>query len=203
MRSPEDENEGEILRLLESLDRDPPALTADAVAALARGSGRRSARPRWAAIILLAVLTGGVAYALPGSPLRSWIQGLLSPPAAPTASSQSPESSQAGVSLDPGDRIAIVFEQTSPGSLAQISLTDETQLVVETRAGDARFTAAPDHILVLVNRDSATVRIRIPRSAPRVEIYLEARRIFDRIGSRVATPLSPGADSSYILRLDS
>ncbi len=70
-------DEAGILALLGSLDAEPPALSADTIAALARG--RRPARAgfRWAAALLLASGLAEVAYAVPGSPVRRWVSEFL------------------------------------------------------------------------------------------------------------------------------
>jgi hypothetical protein len=202
MHRTDDQDDGEIFRLLESVDIDPPGLTAEAVAAIARSRRRRSSHYRWAAGILLIGVLGSVAYAMPGSPLRSWLEALRSSQTVPTpAEPIPPPAAPAGIAIDPGEGVAIIFERPSAGSRASITLTDEPKLFVETTAGGARFTAGADRILVFISRDSTLVQVRIPRSAPRVEIYLEKRQLLRKIGSELVAPAPAESDSSYSLDL--
>jgi len=202
MHRTEDRDEEEIFRLLESVDSPPPALTAGRVAATARRRRRRSGWYRWAAIILLVAVVGGVAYAMPGSPFRSWLESLAASPRTPVSERVSPSPSvPAGIAMEPGGRLTIVFDHSTAGSRARIVLTDLSRLTVETPAGAARFTAGSDRVLVTINRDSTLVQVKIPRSAPHVEILAGSRVLLRKTGSEIVTPSPIEADSSYFLRL--
>ena len=167
MHRTEDQHEREIFRLLESVDSRPPALTAERVVAIADGRRRRSGLYRWAAVILLVAVVGGVAYALPGSPFRSWLEALVSPQPVPVSDQPIlPLPVPAGIAVDPGERLTVVFDRPPAGTRARVTLTDDSQLVVETPSGGARFTAGSNSILVSITRDSTLVQVRIPRSAP-------------------------------------
>ena len=202
MHRSDEEDERDIFRLLAAVDREPPVLTAEAVAATARSRRRRAGTYRWAAGILLVVVLGGVAYALPGSPVRAWLEDFLaSPPSSPvTVDPGSGEPAMAGISVAPGERMEIVFDRPPAGSRALLTVVDQDQLSVETAAGAARFTAGSSRILVAIDRDSALVRLKIPRSAPRVGILVAGHVLFQKIGDSITGP-SPQPDSSYTLLL--
>ena len=202
MHRTEDWNEEEIFRLLESVDSPPPALTAGRIAATARRRRRRAGWYRWAAIILLVAVVGGVAYAMPGSPFRSWLESLTASPRTPASERVSPPASvPAGIAMEPGERLTIAFDHSTAGSRARIVLTDASQLMVETPAGAARFTAGSDRLVVTINRDSTLVQVSIPRSAPHVEILAGTRLLLRKTGPGIVTPFPIEADSSYFLRL--
>jgi hypothetical protein len=202
MHRTDDEDERDIFRLLEAVDREPPDQTAEAVAAIARSRRRRAGIYRWAAVILLVMVVGGVAYALPGSPVRAWLENLLaSPRSAPgRVEPASRELAMAGISVAPDERMAIVFDHPPAGSRALVTVVDQAQLSVETAAGAARFTAGSGRVLVTITRDSALVQVRIPHSAARLEIRVAGRVLFQKIGDEIIGP-SPQPDSTYTLLL--
>jgi len=89
--------------VLRSIDHPVPRVPVETIATRAR----RSRRPlRWAAAIGLLLLAAGTAYALPGSPVRRWIDQLLGPEGAKSTESI-PD--VAGVALPPGQHFSIVF----------------------------------------------------------------------------------------------
>lgn len=203
------QDEGEILELLQAVDVPPPGINAEMLVSLARVRRQRPRpnRYRWAALFLVACLLGGVAYALPGSPLKTWLSAILGDSRAPSATRDSAPGAlpsppmSSGVALDPGDMLAIVFLAPPPGARTTVILTDDSQVVVQAPIGEARFTAEANRLLISIGSDSTVVVIRIPRAAPRVEILADARRLLTKTGPRIVTPFSPPADTAYLLPL--
>ena len=202
------EDESEILALLTTVDQEPQGLSAEGVALMARGraAGRQPRRFPWAAAILLACLLGGIAYAITSTPVRSWFAKVRANPTdAPatvdSAAGREAPSRLSGIAVDPGDGLAISFEQPARGSRVQVRLADQSQVMVEAPDGAARFTSAPGRLLVTVVTDSALVQVTIPRGAPRVEIFSQGRRLLLQQGGtvEVSSPATP--DGGYVIPL--
>jgi hypothetical protein len=203
------EEEAGILDLLHSVDQDPPSITAAAIADLAGAPiPRRPRQVRWAAVLLLACILGGGAYALPGSPLKGWLAALLaggsreSP--GPTVDSivpTEPPEGGSGIAVDPGTFLAIGFDAPRPGGQVRVTLTDRRQVVVQGPEGAVRFTSGPDRLDVLLRADSIMVAVSIPRTAARVAILAGDRQLLLQEGSRIISPFSPNPDGSYTLPL--
>ncbi|MGH7477911.1 MAG: hypothetical protein ACRELD_16745, partial [Longimicrobiales bacterium] len=74
----EDEREeAGIEALLRTLDHEPPRIMAEDVIARARRA--RTDWGRIAAALVVALGLAGMAYALPGSPVRGWVDAVLNP----------------------------------------------------------------------------------------------------------------------------
>jgi hypothetical protein len=198
--------EDEVYALLRQVDHPPPPVDADAIAARARtrnfGWGRRAAG------ILVALGLAGAAYAAPGSPLPAWVEAVKewigdrpdSSPSAP-APVQAPEPRVAGIAVDPGQNLLILFTSPHAEGQAQVWLTDGTEVVVRAPIGAAIFSSDVDRLVIENHGSPASFEIGIPRSAPRVEIRVGGNRIFLKEGSRVRTEKSTDAQGLYLLPL--
>lgn len=196
--------------LLRTLDDPFPAIDLESVLARARpGStgalspaafrlsrSRRRTAPlvRWAAGIALAILAAGVAYAWPGSPVPTWLtlartrlispgerSGAVEVPPPPIAA----EPPEAGVAVTPGRAFVIRFASPQAQGEIRVMLVEGGQVVVRAPAGAARYSSDPAH-LGIDNRGSRySFEIRIPQSAPRVEIFVGGERVLLKEGSRL------------------
>ena len=190
----------ELFATLRALDRPAGAVT---VAAVVGGGPRNVSRfplvPRvrlaWAAGFAIALALGGIAYALPGSPLRAWVASLANgnapggaarievPAPAPVAVAE-----MAGVSVPPGERLVVSFLHARAGAQVRIGWSDGAE--VESAAGTLRID----------DRASVIYEVRIPRSAPEIEIEAEGASLFRKAGERVTGP-PPDAAGEYLLAL--
>jgi hypothetical protein len=199
----------EVRVLLQRLDRPAPATDAGALidrAAMAPDRWSRDVdaapRMRWAAGFLVALgIVAAAAYAIPGSPLRAWVgavqawvdRGRSSGP------STAPETAMAGIAVTPGE--AFVIEFTSPQTQGELTIipTDDSEIVARTRNGAAAFRSGPDRLVIDNRGSSSTVEIRIPRSAPRVEVRLDETSLYLQDGSRITT--TGRADETGVLHI--
>lgn len=179
---------------LRSLDHPAPRIPLASI--VARASKRRQPL-RWAAAIALFVVAAGTAYALPGSPVRRWIDQLVGVPAK-EESKTSPD--VAGVALAPGEHFSVVFTAPrAPGSLT-ITLTDNATISVRRRGGEATFNAELDRLRIETGTASTDFEVAIPRDAVSVEVVVDGRRVFLKDGAQVITAVRPDAEGRYILR---
>jgi len=104
-----------------------------------------------------------------------------------------------GIAQLPGERFVILF-QAGKGGEVRIELSDDPEVQVRAPAGAATFASKSDYLLIGSRDSSAVFEIRIPRSAPWVEIRSEEEPIFLKDGPRVTTA-APRSGSAYVLSL--
>lgn len=200
-------DEGEVYSLLRVLDRPPPRIDANVVAARARRATVLG-RWRWAASLFVAAGVATAAFAAPGSPLSGWVReavGLFIPldnprPAIPDRS-QRREPALSGVAVAPGRELLILFTTHQVSGDARVSLIDGDEVVVRTVNGATTFTTGPGRLLIDNRRSTAMFEIQIPRAAPRVEIRLNGARVFLKEGDRVTAGHPADARGVYVIRL--
>lgn len=202
--------EREVFALLGSLDHAPPAFALAAV----RVTPRRQWPLRWAAGITLACVAAGTAFALPGSPLRSWVSAIvarINGSGGRDATSPEPLGpiervrELAGVIVDPGDRfrIDVIVEPgadgSSTGALGEIvvALRAAAEVRVQSPAGSAVFDTREDRLVIRTHGTAAVLEIEIPQHAPLVEIYVAGRRWMLVQGGRVSAGIAPALDGTY------
>lgn len=199
--------ESEVLELLRQMDHPVPRVTAESIVARsrARGSGQRWSR--WAAGIVLALVSAGAAYALPGSPVPAfvrraveWVSG-RERPAPPTEVSPPNEVIEQGIAVAPGARFVIAFAAPQSDGLAIISLADSANVTVKASGGEATFASEIDRLAIGNRGSTAVFRIQIPRDAPRVEIVVGGQRAFLKDAARVITDAPRDSQGRYLLSL--
>jgi hypothetical protein len=193
-----------VLDKLRRLDHPPPRVEA---AAVMTGRPRHSvAWSRWAAGIVLALGVAGVAYALPGSPLRRLVHRVAAvigeaPRTDPRTPREPTDTAARGIGVTPGERFTIVFSTEQPGGVAVVSLTDRADIAVRAIGGAATFTSDVDRLSIDNAGSSAPFEIEIPRRAPSVEIRVGPHRVFSKEGSRVVTSGRQDSEDRYLVPL--
>ena len=202
---PEDEREERgIHDLLRSLDHPPPGITADDVIRRARRS--RAPARRLAAGLAAAIGLAGVAYAVPGSPVRDWVRAVIpgDTPAGRFADDPSTPApvggSGAGMVFDPVDSLVVRFPSSSGGHL-RIELTEGTEIVARMRAGEGRFTSRPNELVVRLSATD-TLELLVPRTAASVEVRVGDRSLFRNSGGVLRTPMDSDGEGRYGVDLD-
>jgi len=72
---------------------------------------------------------------------------------------------------------------------------------VQAPPGAATFTSKSEYLLIGVKNPAASFDVRVPRSAPWVEIRAGEDRLFLKEGQRISTSGSSSAGGEYVLRL--
>jgi hypothetical protein len=183
-------------RRLRTLDHDPPAVTAAALARRATAP-RAGWRWRWAAGVALAVGFAGVAWAAPGSPLPGLVRRLTewasrgSPVAPAPVATPDPDrrGDAAGISVQPGAELVIEFGSSPAGGRIDVELTDGAEVVVRGPAGAATFTSEEERVVVEREGPPAAFEVQVPHTAPRVEIRAGATRLFLKAGDSITAPV--------------
>ena len=212
-----DEESTEVVRtLLRALDHPVPKVTAEAIAARARASGRATPAWRWAATVLLTLGVAGAAFALPGSPLRRWasalgavVTGQSRPGAGPGDAPQapSPDSGRAGIAVEPGRSLLIVFDRPASSAMVLVSLADGAEVIVRAPAGSATFTTEAGRLVVEGRNASPrraapdTFSIDIPRESHRVEIRAGPARVFLKERDHITSVHPPDTAGPWLLPL--
>ena len=201
--------EREVNALLEMIDQPGPPVRAEAVAlraelvTAASRAQRASLLRRGAAFVLVAGIAGA-AYAIPGSPLREWVHGITEKMAGrPERNTVSPDSRTTGVSgisVQADQRLVILFSGDSLGGQVRVTLSEGSQVQIQAPPGAATFTSKSEYLLIGVKNPAASFDVRVPRSAPWVEIRAGEDRLFLKEGQRISTSGS-GSAGDYVLRL--
>jgi hypothetical protein len=210
--SPDDDAMADVEALLRTLDHPVPPVTAESLALRARtaAAARQRVRPlvRWAAAIALAAGATGVAYALPGSPMPRWVAALVARldyrsearPSKPTRPAV-PARASAGIAVEPGRDLVIVFSRGTPGALGRVALSDGAEVVVRSPAGAATFTSDAGRLVIAGSGAPDTFAIEIPRRARRVEIRMGGAQVFLKDGERIHTRATRLANGAYEIPL--
>jgi hypothetical protein len=200
-----EQEEAWVLARLRGLDHPVPMVKPETL-----GPPRRRATrgyQRLAAGIFLALVAAGAAYALPGSPLPGvvhriveLVRGTPRHQTPPAISPQAGAGFQAGIAVDPGERLTILFPAQS-GAKAVVSLADGGDVMVRAIDG-ATFTSDVDRLLIEHRAVPAPrYEIQIPRAAPWVEIQVGGRRVLLQQSGRIITGVAPDAQGRYRLVL--
>jgi hypothetical protein len=194
-----------VSTLLMALDGPTPAIPFERIEVRAR-----TRRPMpwtrsaigWAAAVVVAV----AAVAAPGSPVPGWVGGAVrwvsgaSPPA--TAPAPAPEADGAGIAVDPGASFVIEIQDRGVGGTVIVLWTDDDRVAVRSSLAGTAFTSSTDRLVVAIDRDSVTLEVAVPRTAPRVEIRAGDRILWLGQEGRISVPSTPGPDGAYRISID-
>ncbi|HEU0014525.1 MAG TPA: hypothetical protein VFQ45_12620, partial [Longimicrobium sp.] len=197
--------------LLGLVEAPAPVLAAQASFARARrgGAGRvfGGTRHLARAAALVVGFAGVAAAAVPGSPVRQWVEERIAPrPAAPApvlrpeeAPAAAPEALRApsGVSILPdAGRIRIVVTGSSPELRvrARLSSAPQASVLATGAAAGARFRTSPGRIEVM-GAGAGEVRIDLPRTATSAFIEVNGRVYAAKEGD-VLRALAPRVEGS-------
>jgi len=203
--------EREVNALLEMIDQPIPPIRAEAVALRAELMGAASRAQhasllRRAAAFVLVAGIAGAAYAIPGSPLPKWVHSITEKmagrPERNTVSADSRTTGVSGISVEADQRLVILFSGDSLGGQVRVTLSEGSQVQIQAPPGAATFTSKSEYLLIGVKDPAASFDVRIPRSAPWVEIRAGEDRLFLKEGLRISTSGS-GSAGSYFMPLTS
>jgi putative zinc finger protein len=191
-----------------------------------RGRRHRTARPlvearrallRAAALVV--GLAGVAAAAVPGSPVRAWVERVVDPaprqhaPAPPPALTGAPErapraeSALAGVSIRPeGGSVRVVLSGAAPELKVRARLSDGVRAAVTATgaAAGARFRTGPGRIEV-VGAGAGEVTVELPRGARTAVVEVNGSVYVAKDGARlrVMAPTEEPGGEELVFRVGS
>jgi hypothetical protein len=184
----------ELGDLFRALDDPLPEISARDIVRRARRG--RVGRLRLAAGIAAALAVAGTAYALPGSPLRAWVERLVAPAAEHDGAGGAARPAGdpgAGLLFDPAEPLTL---QVDGGGHLRIRLTTEAELTVRMIAGEARFTSDPGRLEVQL-APSDTLELLVPATARSVEALHGETALFRKRGETVEAAVERDAAGVY------
>jgi hypothetical protein len=200
-------DEREVMAFLARIDTPVRPLAFETIASLASDAVRRQALRAAAAGILIVAL-GGVAWAIPSSPLRALMGSITrggeagALVRAPGASEAGPSPSDlAGIAVAADSGLVVTFTAAAPTDTLIVSLVDGALVQVRAQEGKVRFQSGERRLVVANDASLGVVAIDIPRFATRVEIYVGDRRLLLKAGAQITASVAAAADGSYRLPL--
>lgn len=198
---------------LERLDVPPPAwLGPSGRGAPGPRSGDGRAAPavrRWLIAASLLLVAGTAAAAVPGSPVRAWMERQLDDVARVFGAGETGEgvvvatdsvaAAGAGVAIRPTASLEVVIRDPAEGTWVVVRVVEDDRASVH--ASGARYRTSSDRIEVLGPAGGA-VRVEIPARLERAGIQVDGRPLLRKEGSnlRVLAP-ADSADAEVVFEL--
>lgn len=198
MQMDEERDQAEINALLRALDDPAPPLNIDAIVARARRD--RFAWERWAAGVVIALGTAGVVYALPGSPVREWVDDRFGQTPAVAVPDVPPPTG--GISVSADQPLVVVFAAPQQTGAITVSIADVRELKITTAGAQTPPYSSGQGRVLIENQDwLADFDVVIPRGAPRVEIRIGERVALLKAAEVVSTSARADAHGKYVIPL--
>lgn len=194
--------EQRLASLLGALDHDVPGLDPPW---LAVGAGRTGTwRSRAAAAVAILVVAGGLAWAIPGSPIPAWVRSVLrgDGEATPAEAGPTPVEPASGVAVDPGDSLDVAFEHSQEAGQVRVVRTASGPVTIRI-LGPAPDLRVETHRVGIANAgSSASYRVEIPDAAPLVRVTVAGRVVLEKRGpdARTSAPADSGLEYAFPLR---
>lgn len=187
--------------LLEALDEP---LSRVEVESLIRRSPRPRLRPVLAAAALAGILAVGAAAAVPGFPLRRWLERtfpFVTPPPAGTPSTSRASglfSSTTGVIIPAAQVGRIVFQSSQTEGTILVAGTPGDDVKVEALEPDVHFAVEPGTVVVENHGATGSYRVFLPDDVRDLEVRVADGIVYRRSGGR-ATAVVLEQDGAYVL----
>jgi hypothetical protein len=198
-----------IARALRALDDPPPYVERDDV--IRRAAVRRRLRPRLAAEVLAFAAAATAAAAMPGSPVRAWLERGAARPRAvaagerpaqrPTPAAQ-PAAQAAGITVVPeNDSFDLVLDPPPAAGRLRVTLAPTPDLSVRATEGAVEYAVLPAGVVVRVRGGTPTLDVRVPTSLARFRVRAGSRAVFEARGPAVVTPARRDPAGAYVVEL--
>lgn len=192
------------------LDHAVPRVSVEALMARARTRPRRRTGLLAASVGFL-VIAGTAAAALPGSPVRAYVERFLAsdrapsmtPPtrvAGPPSQPGAPQA-PAGVAFVPGRGVDISFDAPQDAGTLRLSTMPGSSVRITHRGGAAAYRLTADGVSVGNTGSSADFELVVPVSVSRVRVRVGTRTVFDKEGATIRTTASRDSAGVYVIPL--
>jgi hypothetical protein len=176
--------EHRVFGLLEALDREAPGLDWTVVEA----SEPRGPRGLLVAASIACVLAAGILYALPGSPLRNWIDALgREAPVGETTVATDGSPSVSGLSIYPTAPFEIVFAGAQASGVVLVDLSDAPEVEIRVLGDPVDLESGPDQVAVANLGSRSSYAIRLPKTGPTIIVRVGESRVLVKSGSGIET----------------
>lgn len=168
----------------------------------------RTRMPIWlrrAAVLFFLLSVAGAAWALPGSPLRRWLDDTAVDASNASTLDETANHAPAphgGIEIPVDGAVQIAFMQRQSRGAIRVILSDSTGIVLTILGDDAGIDSRSEHSVVIDNRaSSADYAIRVPHGAADLVIRVADRIVFRKTADQVVTAVAP-SDGIYTIALD-
>jgi len=195
--------ESRVFGLLEELDHEAPPLDWEAVTRAApRG---RTARELIAASLAFLLVAGGLLHAVPGSPLRGWIDAVLgegSGPAEPALpATDAADAPLSGIAVVPSDPFEVAFAAPQRTGRIRVTLVSSDRLELTVSGEPVELESGVDHLIVSNQGSSASYELRIPRTLSSIRVRVGAETILDKREGSIRTTAPRDSSGAYLVDL--
>lgn len=197
----------DLASALDALDYPVRRVSADAIIQRARA---RAAQRRWrfaaAAVVMLAA---SMAAALPGSPVRRWVESTLRGTAAPSAPRVAPTPAEVsergpemrGVVTSIGASAEVTFTDWQEAGEVAIRFIANAELRIRSNESPERYLVRPEGIRVRNPGSRASYELDVADRAEDVRVVASGQTIFERRGGRIVRGPSLRVDGTYVVSL--
>jgi hypothetical protein len=191
--------EERLLGLLESLDHEPPALDWRAVTREVRAGG--PLRSLLAAGFAFLVVAAGILYAIPGSPMRSFVASILGDDPDPIRSVV--DDAVSGVAVVPTDPFEVAFEARQDAGRIRVILVPSDRLELRVLGDPVELESGSDRLTVSNAGSEAGYELRVPQALRSIRVTVAGSIVFEKRGPAIRMPGSPDPSGAYLIDLRS
>lgn len=193
--------ESRVFGLIGQLDHEAPEIDWEAV--LRFPTPRPKTGSRIAASIAFLLLTGGILYALPESPVRGWIDHLLGrdaleSPAPREGTGSKKEAAVSGLTVRPAGAFEVVFEASQASGTVRVKLVRTPDLEIRVLGTPVQLESGPDRLTVSNARSRSSYEILVPESASSIRVRVEGEDVFVMRGEEVQASELPDSAGFYV-----
>lgn len=188
--------EARVFELLEELDHEPPARGRAETAPIRAADSGRSLL---AASLAFLVIAAGILYAIPGSPVRAWMDASLRGPRTPPAPVD--VSARSGLAVLPTDPFEVAFAAWQGSGELRLLLVPSERLELTVAGEPVELESGAERLAVSNAGSAASYELRVPRDLGTFRVRVAGEMVFEKRGDSVDAPGTRETDGAYVLQL--
>jgi hypothetical protein len=190
-------DERRLFGLLEELDHEPPAINWGAVTRESRSGG--SARSLIAASVAFLLVASGILFAIPGSPLRKFLESVLAD--TETVASAPEDPAVSGIAVEPADPFDVRFVASQRTGRIRITLVSSKRLELKVVGDPVELESGVDRLLISNEGSGSSYELLVPRALGSIRVRVGESTVFDKQGERIRTPRTPDSTGAYVIEM--
>jgi hypothetical protein len=184
-----EQEERRLFGLLETLDHEPTPLDWAAVVAPApRSVARPSHRPLLAASVAFLVLAGAILAAIPGSPVRAWLDSAFRGSPEDRPASTQAGGSLSGVSVVPDDPFEVAFAEPQREGRLLILFVASAAIDLTVTGEPVGLESGTDRLVISNRGSTAGYELRVPRSLESLRVTVGDETVLEKRGGSIRAP---------------